>query len=383
MKEKRKHLIIIIITVFYITYLTMIYKRKIVKSTEFYYSGHPGTIDELSFVYERHNMTPFSKSDDWNLYSYLNKIFDYEQFISTDAYTLHFCNQYSMIMIGDSIRLGRSFYERVNSNKCNSKIALQIVDRYDRWLDKYNEDKKKFLDLFKELMRKENVFWLPNNNYELYYLNKNGIYPPKENTFLIRPYGVLETEDNKTSKNFTSKSIIYVHSHFYNDRFFMNNFKRLDKKNYEIYYMGNYGGPSYLKKHRIFIYFPYQFSIMKVFNNAINGIFTAIPSPTFFKQLASDYIQNFRLIPEVIELFQTNPNNWTEYFDVYNKKYIRMFLKFDNWTQFYDLVNNKNYEDTALKKSHYLENAKKIMKIHWNEVDIEWKSFFNRLNKNL
>ncbi len=122
---------------------------------------------------------------------------------------------------------------------------------------------------------------------------------------------------------------------------------------------------------------------MKVFNNAINGIFTAIPSPTFFKQLASDYIQNFRLIPEVIELFQTNPNNWTEYFDVYNKKYIRMFLKFDNWTQFYDLVNNKNYEDTALKKSHYLENAKKIMKIHWNEVDIEWKSFFNRLNKNL
>ncbi len=122
-------------------------ERKKNKSTAFYYSGHPGTINELSFVFKRHNMIQFSKSNDWNLYSILNKIHGYEQFITVHALTLHFCNEYSLIIIGDTIRLGRVFYERINSNECKSKIALQLTDRFDRWLDKYKENKQNHISL--------------------------------------------------------------------------------------------------------------------------------------------------------------------------------------------------------------------------------------------
>jgi len=224
------------------------------------------------------------------------------------------------------------------------------------------------------------VFWLPNNNFEIYYLNINGIYPPMENTFVLRPYGVLEKVSNNL--RVSSKSVIYVHSYFFEDARFLNNFKSLNKTKYELFYMGNYGGPSFLKKHKLFIYFPYQYSTMKVFNNAINEILTVVPSSQFFKQIALEYSEDFYLMPELFNLFQRNPLNWTEYFDVYNRKYTGMFLKFNSWPQLHDLINNDNDVEINLKKSHYLQKGKKIMKQHWNEVDIEWKRFFNRLNSN-
>ena len=56
---------------------------------------------------------------------------------------------------------------------------------------------------------------------------------------------------------------------------------------------------------------------MKVFDNAVNNVFTAIPTPHFFEQLVAKFQLDFYLMPELLEFIQTN-KNWTEYFDVFN-----------------------------------------------------------------
>ncbi len=117
---------------------------------------------------------------------------------------------------------------------------------------------------------------------------------------------------------------------------------------------------------------------MKVFDNAVNGVLTAVPTPEFFKKIALEYDKYLYLMrPHLLELFQTNPSNWTEYFDVYNKKYSKMFLQFNNWSQLYHMINDN--DAIASKRNYYIQKMESIMKQHWIDVDIEWKRYFKRL----
>lgn len=95
------------------------------------------------------------------------------------------------------------FYLAWNSQKCKAKIALQMTQRFD-W-DIVESDN--YLNTMRLLTNNTNVFWLPNNPYEILHLNINKIYPTPENTFLIRPYGV--SNQPIKSKFFKNKTIIY------------------------------------------------------------------------------------------------------------------------------------------------------------------------------
>lgn len=348
-------------------------RQLITKSTTLFYSGHRGTINEMNFVYKRHHISHLSLTRNW--YFLLSGIYGYENSITLDASLGNICNEYSLIIISDTIQASRPFFDRIKTNRCQTNFAFQLVDRFDRWVAL--KDKKKFIQSIKELSNQSNVFWLPNNDYEMFFLNNHGIQTSKENTFLLKPYGVIEIENNEESN--TNKSVIYIHNDF-NEPNFLKNFEMLDKNSYKIFTFGVYGGPLFLKKQKIFIYFPYQYSVMKVFDNAANGVFTAIPTAKFFKQIFIEYNQNFHLMPELLDLFETNPNNWTEYFDVYNKKYSEMYFKFDSWSQLYDIINNYDKNEIIKNRSHYLKKTNEIMKEHWTEVDNEWNRFFTRLN---
>lgn len=341
-----------------------------------YISGHSGTIKELNFVYKRHHM--LHQPIVTNQVLFLDYIYGYESFIPADTTLQHVCGQYPLVIVGDTIRLGMPYYKRVNLNKCKTKFALQITDRVDRWVEP--NGKEAYMRQMKQLANNSNVFWLPNNDFEIYYLNKNGIYPRKENMLMIRPYGFLETNSEQKISQFSNKCIIYIHTNFYEANFLLN-FEGLDKSDYEIFYQGVYGGPSFLRKQKIFVYFPYQYSTMKVFDNAINGVFTAIPTPAFFQQLALQYEEDLSLMPELFELIRTNPLNWTEYFDVYNKKYIEMYFQFNSWSELYDIISNQNHNkyDLNAKRSYHTQKMKTIMKQHWIEVDNKWNLFFNQL----
>jgi hypothetical protein len=47
----------------------------------------------------------------------------------------------------------------------------------------------------------------------------------------------------------------------------------------------DYGGPLVLKEYKFFIYLPYQFSTMKMYENMNNGVVVAIPTKKYYKEI--------------------------------------------------------------------------------------------------
>ena len=138
-----------------------------------------------------------------------------------------------------------------------------------------------------------------------------------------------------------------------------------------------YGGPLTLRQHKIFVYFPYQLSTMKVFENANNKVLMAIPSPKFFKELILNNNYSTGYQPVLMNFF-TNlepEEEWTELFDVYQSKYIHMFVQFDNWQELVDIINNDL--PSGLKERH-LDVMEKTMIQHQKEQDQNWMEFFNK-----
>ena len=137
-----------------------------------------------------------------------------------------------------------------------------------------------------------------------------------------------------------------------------------------------YGGPLTLKnKSKLFVYIPYNFSTMKVFQNANYGILTAIPTPRFYLEFIMNKTDLKNLDPAIIKLVENKPD-WTEYFDVYNSKYIDMYVLFDNFDQLVELIEKKDLDELKLS---YRNINRIIMNRHKREVDQKWNEFFHIL----
>ena len=174
--------------------------------------------------------------------SIIDNLNEFEASANKDVYIEKLCAKFKLIMFGDTIRIGRPFYSAklYTKKKCaGTRFALQITDRVDRWI--WQQDVPKFIQEMKNFSLDSNIFWLPNNNFEIYYLNKNGIFPRQDNLFLIRPYGVLDNRNDNYLIKQTNRTIIYLHFELEKSSKFMNNFNGLNTQNYEIFIRGFYG----------------------------------------------------------------------------------------------------------------------------------------------
>jgi hypothetical protein len=171
------------------------------------------------------------------------------------------------------------------------------------------------------------------------------------------------------------KTIIYCHIYQKN---FLNNILKssnLTNSRYKLYSSPSYGGPLTAREHNLFIYFPYQFSTMKIFQNLNYQVLTAIPTAHFYKEIVSKQKSLFEFHGQV-DWFINSFNNWTYYFDVYNPKYTDLYLKFDNWNEFYSLISNDINSDSREK---YLNKIKQAISLHHSKTDMKWKKFFNEI----
>ena len=228
-----------------------------------YLSGHQGTIEEITYAFGRHNIDYFI--GDLNYFTDFD-IFTRHHYVINEKIArtyLNFpsfqrlCATYDLIFIGDTIPMGWPFYRAATLNQCQAKIALQITQRY-------NYDIKS-VEVYDQLMRNittnPKVFWVPNNPYELFMLRNNSIYPPAERTFLIRPYGVSYYKGEKVLKK---KTIIYAQLNVPSIKEALIK-HRVSNSLYVVHTGQTYGGPMSALQHKIFVYFPYQFSTMKVY----------------------------------------------------------------------------------------------------------------------
>ena len=142
-------------------------------------------------------------------------------------------------------------------------------------------------------------------------------------------------------------------------------------------------GPEAAREHKIFVYFPYQFSTMKVFQNSNHGVIMAIPSPKFYKDfifMANDegdaYHRHLKAQLRWLITTLDEGQQWTEYFDVYNSGYIDMHVQFNSLQELIDIINSK---DVSELKERQLKITERTMSWHWREVEQKWDEFFEAI----
>jgi hypothetical protein len=338
-----------------------------------YYSKHKGTLSEMIPVFASRKINYTLHMNE--LYSLLSKYGDYispevaEQLLLTDFYK-NACKTYDLIIVSDVLSLGRPFYQ-ASPNRCKAKILIQLTTRFD--FGHVNDPV--YINLFKQMVDNPNIYWQPNNDYDMGYLNSNGIFPKPERSWLIRPIGHSIKRDELIKVE--SPKVMIFNKYFY---FIENELKNLTNSTmYEFINGRSYGGARRMAKHKFFVYFPYEFSTMKVFENAYADVLTAIPTPRFLSEIINKAYRNyhFRVHGEIIRMINTF-SNWTEYIDVYNKRYNKMYMQFDSLSELAKLID----EEAKIDRERYRTIRKQIMDLHVKEENEKWDHFFKTIFSN-
>ena len=116
---------------------------------------------------------------------------------------------------------------------------------------------------------------------------------------------------------------------------------------------------------------------MKVFQNSYHGVLMAIPSPRFFKNFLlslTEETNRYAMYCKANLLdIVTHVNDWTDYFDVYDAKYVNMYLQFDSWQELFNIIMT---DDMSNLKQKYLKIMDEKMSQHRKEMDQKWTEFF-------
>lgn len=242
--KMRKIIIFILVALILVLFcLQFIIRKYSIKSSKrlLYLSLHQGTIDEVVFVFKRNgidytigNLNNYKEYDlfDRSGWAVTEQLAE-EYAVSEKVNKL--CNEFDIIMIGDSIPFGWPFYMASKRRKCKAKLVLQVTQRFNFGA----VDMHAYLAMMHYLTKNLNVFWLPNNPYEIFFLNAHKIVPKLERTILIRPFGVSYYPGEPV---YQKKTIIYSLLGIELIREVLSNNNMLINK-YEIYSNQTYGGP--------------------------------------------------------------------------------------------------------------------------------------------
>ncbi|KAI9350220.1 hypothetical protein BDR26DRAFT_578954 [Obelidium mucronatum] len=202
------------------------------------------------------------------------------------------CGLYNVIVIGDTIPHGRavmqSLLERDPAKRCKSKIIVEMTNRFD-WDIK---DKDAYYRMMRDLAYRSDkdlkgkIYFVANNNVEQAYMELKIGYRFPQSIRVLRPIGIAkdheypEDLENPDFSNFAGRT---------HDTTQIFDAMKL-KHNIPITifpFNHKYGGPKNLLRFKGFIDIPYQYSVMKFYENIAYGVPTFVPTPFFYEYLVN------------------------------------------------------------------------------------------------
>lgn len=118
---------------------------------------------------------------------------------------------------------------------------------------------------------------------------------------------------------------------------------------------------------------------MKIFENAYANVLCAIPTPRFFLELLPTAFEKskYRVQGQLLKMSKSL-SNWTEYVDVYNKRYISMYIQYDSFFELAKLIN----DEIRIDRDYYGNLRKQIISQHEKDENQKWDQFFENVFKN-
>lgn len=204
-----------------------------------------------------------------------------------------------------------------------AKIVLQVTNRFDFGVDfAHLEAYRKFMASTVDIL---DVHWIVNNPFEIKYMASRNVVLP-DRTTIVRPFGFSDLPAPQSSPS--KEHCVYINRTPFDQRIVTNKVR-------STYLRGvgdHYGGPLNLALTKCLVYFPYQVSVMKMFENFYAGVITAIPSRAFLQSLLDNYPQ---LLGDVREGMKVGAKEFVEF---YNPKYNHFFIQFNDWEELETLL---------------------------------------------
>lgn len=338
------------------------------------YTFHDGTVSELQGVL---NVLFNGKA--------ATTLINHEQLkLEPSEIQSQLCDKYTLIIVSDAFYIYKQFFEYIVLGGGCSKtvILLSITNRFD-YKVKERED---YLKMMRKMAQLKNVFWAPNNPFELEWLRLAKVEVPKKRTFLCLPIGYHVQIDRKEWPE-TLKRLTMAAS--YNSDFwkysacehltaipeFEENTFLFDTK---------YGGVEALKEYvDWFYYIPYQFSTMKVYECWRAAVVMVIPSEEMLKQMLREMRSGGSdafTLPEMEQcIWKEHPNDWQQFWDVYRPENRELVIIVKSYEELRKWIIAKKILGVDLDA--YKKKVAERMKEHERVQLKQWKKLMKEMGR--
>lgn len=346
---------------------------------------HKGCINDFEYVAQELNLNVtswfileniesarkfYGKECDINIYNIRHE--DAERIWETNK---HYFNTFDAIITSDTVPLSRPFIQ----NGWKKPLIIWICNRFDL---RAGYDKKcifpdpEFYDLMRSANNMPNVFIASYTPYEQEYaITKNVHF----SDLVIRPIGLSSQKNNVPKESLIPAHIDKSKTLYLAPRFFHKSHlefvtKQCNEQGITIYY-GKYNGPDDLAGFKGIIHFPYQASVLSLFENMHRGMVYFIPSPSFTKKILAEHGD---IIPHFWQPGPLGQERAPEFWhsEFYRPEHEPLFVYFDSWLDLKEKIKTTNYD--ALKTT-----IKTFAQWHRNTMIKRWKLLFEGVTKYL
>ncbi|KAJ3105481.1 hypothetical protein HK100_003893 [Physocladia obscura] len=253
------------------------------------------------------------------------------------------CNQYDIVIISDTVPHGRALLQSlVHPNKnlrCSAKLVVEMTNRFD-WDVK---DRIAYYSLIRTLILDPNywnrVYWVVNNNVEQAYVE---LYTGAKmrDVRLLRPVGM--SKDYGYPDDLPPASMENFAARTHDTTQIFESLRDDYAIPLTIFPFGHkYGGPKNLLNFKGWIDVPYQYSVMKFYENIAYGVPQFVPTPRLFEFMLQNgmhythciFIQVMKQFPigqnRAVKVIPGFPE-WSGYMDYYDPLFAPYVYYFDS-----------------------------------------------------
>ncbi|KAI9350221.1 hypothetical protein BDR26DRAFT_891514 [Obelidium mucronatum] len=295
----------------------------------------------------------------------------------------YICSLYDIIIIGDTIPHGRalmqSLLERPN-RQCKSKIVVEMTNRFD-WDVK---DRRAYYAMVKQLVlkRRDKIYWVANNNVEQAFLEFL-VQVKMPDVRILRPIGTSKDYEYPTDLPAPSAENFASRTHDTTNIFSI--LRDQFQIPITIFPFGHkYGGPKNLLQFKGFIDIPYQYSVMKFYENIAYGVPQYIPTPRLFEYMLETGLHYTHCIfPNLLKQFPSGSEasvklipsfpQWSAYMDYYDPLFAPYVYYFDS---FVELQNMRLFSRDALDWKNVKEKGPEFYSKYRLSILEGWAELF-------
>lgn len=330
-----------------------------------YFSRHLGTTADFKFMARSLQLENVTYMDPSSQVPFIASKGEYESIIFT-GFVADICSKYDSIFISDSLADGWGFIMS-SAPKCKN-VVFVATNRFD--VGVRDEDKNLFYDDFNHALNRNDDYrarLVVNNPFEVPYMKSKGI-EVNEQIPLIRAFGDSDVPA-KDQEVETQPCLILGVKNQEHDLLYSLIKDRVGMECARLEHY--YGGPRTLSQYdSIVVHWPYQVSIMKMWENLAHGVLFAVPSPDLYVSTCAEFgCSDMAFVQQAILL---TGDNWPQHSDFYLPGWERCFVQFNSWEELKEILEKKDYK----KSINFCRD--KMLDLREKEL-LAWKSLLHSL----